>query len=329
MHILKHFIISLFLAYNVNPQCTEQILNFDNQVNTGYSIDYNSPNVVQNSGLLKLKLTKDTGGTRITLNNKLRYGSVSARMKISHGSNIVSSFILMADNGDEIDFEFVGKDDRIIQTNFFYKGIPIYDKNAKFYTVKTQKLSESFNTYTINWTPEYYEWKFNDFSLRKLFKNSTSTFPDTLSNIQFGLWRANPSKWAGSGVDWTKGPFEYSIDWIKVNCNIEKKNSEQKKSLEKSLLKEINNNSTKKIKDNSTKYINETINLVNKTKIGNKTISIFNKTKFIDGKEIIEKNNNKTSNVPNITEPVQNNGNSNKPDKFDILFLILVSLFYN
>lgn len=227
MYILSYILLIIYTKTIVfvfgQQTCIDQTLNFNTNQNEGYKIDYNSRNAIQKSGVLSLKLTRETGGTRMTLNNKLRYGSVSAKIKVSSGSNIVTSFILMAENGDEIDFEFVGKDDNIIQTNFFYKGVPIYDKNAKFYAVKNTRLSRSYNIFTINWTPEYYEWKFNDFSLRKLFKKSTKNFPDSLSNVQFGIWKANPSKWAGWGVDWSKGPFEYNIDWIKISCNLKKK----------------------------------------------------------------------------------------------------------
>jgi len=198
--------------------CTNKNIEFSTLYNSqGVKGDYNLPNIIQQNNKLYLKLTQDTGGTRISVNEKIQYGQIESTLKISPGSNIVSAFILMADNGDEIDIEFVGKDDTVIQTNFFYKGIPIYDKNAKFYDTK-KKLSQSFNKYTIVWTPEYYEWKFNDVTLRKLLKNETINFPDSPSYVQIGIWKAVPSKWAGPGVDWSQGPFNISIQNIKIQC---------------------------------------------------------------------------------------------------------------
>ena len=81
-------------------------------------------------------MDKSSGGTRISSRSNLLYGTVESRFKIPSGSNIVSSFILMADNGDEIDFEFVGKDSDLIQTNYFYQGKKVFDVNAKMYKVK-------------------------------------------------------------------------------------------------------------------------------------------------------------------------------------------------
>lgn len=198
-------------------QCTPKKINFDTLPLNDITIDYNKNNVIQRDNKLLLSLTKDTGGTRITLNNKIHYGTIEASMKVSHGSNIVSSFILMADNGDEIDFEFVGKDNSVVQTNFFYKGIPIYDKNAKFYNT-FKDLTSTFNTYKITWTPYYYQWSINGVLLRTLLKNQTKTFPDSPSNIQIGIWLAQNSKWAGDGPKWNESPFNVSISTININC---------------------------------------------------------------------------------------------------------------
>lgn len=120
----------------------------------------------------------------------------------------------MADNGDEIDFEFVGKDSDLIQTNYFYKGKKVFDANAKMYTVKDL----SYNTFTINWTKDFYEWKFNGVTLRKLLKNETKDYPETISKVQFGIWNATKSNWAGDNVNWSLSPFNYYIDYISINC---------------------------------------------------------------------------------------------------------------
>jgi beta-glucanase (GH16 family) len=184
----------------------------------GISADYNAPNVVQTQGNLELRLTEQTGGTRITVGKAFQYGTIEVKMRVSPGSNIVTSFILMADNGDEIDFEYVGKDPKQIQTNYFYKGVPIFDKNAKFFATG-KDLTTTYNTYKLHWTKDYYEWIYNGFSLRKMYRNDTQNFPDSPSKLQFGIWKAQNSKWAGFGVDWAEAPFAASIEYIKITCN--------------------------------------------------------------------------------------------------------------
>ena len=201
-------------------ECKDQSIDFTSeQVFTKVlKADYNIPNVKQSDGKLVLSLDRVTGGTRVSTLNTVHYGTIEAKMRVSSGSNVISSFILMAKNGDEIDFEFVGKDDSIIQTNFFYRGEPIYDKNAKFYAVN-KRLSRSFDTYRLVWTPDKYEWWFNGFRLRTLLKSNTTKFPDSPSLVQFGIWKAPNSKWAGNGTDWSKGPYNVTIDEFKIMCD--------------------------------------------------------------------------------------------------------------
>ena len=187
----------------------------------GLIADYNSENIHQTNGLLDLHLTKNKGGTRLSIADTLHYGTIEATLKVSPGMNVVSSFILMAENKDEIDFEFVQNTlnkTNIIQTNYFYKGIPIFDKNAKMYKTKNP-LADFYHTYSIRWTPDFYEWRFNNYTLRKLFRNETTNYPNSPSKIQFGIWEAKPSSWAGTGINWNSQPYVLSIKSIKLSCN--------------------------------------------------------------------------------------------------------------
>ena len=186
--------------------------NFTNE----FTMDYNPFNIIQRRGKGELILNRD-GGTRISSKNEFRYGIIDASIKIPKGSNVITSFILMSDNGDEIDFEFVGTDTTIIQTNYFYKGEPVFNVNAIFYKVPVD-LSDDYNIFTINWTPEYYQWFWNGRLLRTLFKSNTPKYPDSISKVQLGIWEAPPSGWAGDGINMSNAPFTYYIDWISIKC---------------------------------------------------------------------------------------------------------------
>ena len=187
----------------------------------GLIADYNSENIRQTNGLLDLHLTKNKGGTRLSITDTLHYGTIEATLKVSPGMNVVSSFILMAENKDEIDFEFVQNTlnkTNVIQTNYFYKGIPIFDKNAKMYKTKNP-LADFYHTYSIHWTPDFYEWRFNKYTLRKLFRNETKNYPDSPSKVQFGIWEAKPSSWAGTGINLNSQPYILSIKSLKLSCS--------------------------------------------------------------------------------------------------------------
>ena len=229
--LLLTYLQKKILGQTICKQNTIDFSSKNNNYSNYYTIDYNAKNVIHKDGVLSLRLDKENGGTlstkvgdgrgtRVTLNDKLRYGKVDVRMKIAKGSNIVSSFILLAKNGDEIDFEFVQNNTNptdLVQTNYFYRGIPIYDKNAKMYHTK-KILSNNFHTYSLKWDPLYYEWYFDNFLLRRLYKNQTQNYPDSISSVQFGIWEAPPSTWAGNGTDWSQKIFNFDISSIKVSC---------------------------------------------------------------------------------------------------------------
>ena len=73
-----------------------------------------------------LTLSEDgesSSGTLLASTTYIWYGKVTAKMKSSRGQGVVSAFILLSDNKDEIDFEFVGADLKTAQSNFYYQGI--------------------------------------------------------------------------------------------------------------------------------------------------------------------------------------------------------------
>jgi beta-glucanase (GH16 family) len=214
------FTIAIYGSSISLPQeCVDEYWAFNgsSQVPAGLTVDYNSANVQVKDGVLNLILNKKLGGTRISVDQLFYYGTVEATMEIAAGSNVITAFILMAENGDEIDFEFVGKDKNIIQTNYFYQGKPIYNIHAVNYAVN-RDLTTTFHKYTIHWTPEYYEWRINGRTLRKMFKNETIEYPESPSKIQIGIWNANPSKWAGDGINWKDEPFIVRVNSIKLTC---------------------------------------------------------------------------------------------------------------
>jgi beta-glucanase (GH16 family) len=210
------FLTNLVLVYSQICRNRNTTFGVDN-FSTDFTMDYNPFNIIQRFGKGELLLTNE-GGTRISSKNDIRYGRVDASIKISKGSNVITSFILMSSNGDEIDFEFVGKDSDLIQTNYFYKGEPVYNVNAIMYKVPVD-LSLGYYEYSIIWTADYYQWLWNGNVLRTLYKNSTNKYPDSTSKVQFGIWNASKSEWAGNGIDWTKSPYTFYIDWVSIKCS--------------------------------------------------------------------------------------------------------------
>ncbi|KAJ9056793.1 putative glycosidase CRH2 [Entomophthora muscae] len=74
-----------------------------------------------------LKMSRPKTGTTMYSTRYMQYGRASARIKTSRTGGVVSSFILMAKDKDEVDFEWVGNKQTETQTNWYSKGkFPIW-----------------------------------------------------------------------------------------------------------------------------------------------------------------------------------------------------------
>jgi beta-glucanase (GH16 family) len=222
LSFIKLFFTVSFINIVYSAVCIPQNINmtmpyYDQQI----SIEYTPSNVVQENNLINLYFKDQIGGTRVILDNKIQYGQIDAIFKTSVGNSIVSAFQLFSENTlDEIDFEFVQNTqlrNQKIQTTFYYKGIPLYNVND-LYIHTGIDLAYTYNKYTYVWNENYYIWKFNDQIIRRVYKNDTDTYPDSLSNIKFSIWQHEPSEWSGPQTNLAEGPFILSISSIIVSC---------------------------------------------------------------------------------------------------------------
>lgn len=79
---------------------------------------------VENNGEVLLTMEPKTVGTVLASTVYMWYGNVKARMKTGTGRGVVTAFILFSDVKDEIDYEWVGADLAVAQTNYYFQGIP-------------------------------------------------------------------------------------------------------------------------------------------------------------------------------------------------------------
>ena len=174
--------------------------------------DYNPINgeIVPEGGI-KLKLTQLEGGSSILTKDLFHYGQIDANLKISKGVNVISSFYIESEDKNQIMFNMVNnKNNVIVETNFFYKGNGEIS-NARYY-YPNEILSETYNKYSILWLPDYYEWRFNNLLIRRLYKNQTANFPDSPSIVKFSI--------STESIDWSQAPFEHTIESVRLQCPI-------------------------------------------------------------------------------------------------------------
>lgn len=120
------------------PVCKSGVFNFDSMdritAKSKYLGDSSKTDWVMDgeailfNGNVLLTMAPDTVGTLLASSTYMWYGNVKAKFKTSRGAGVVTAFILLSDVKDEIDYEFVGVDLGVAQTNYYFQGIT----NCKF-----------------------------------------------------------------------------------------------------------------------------------------------------------------------------------------------------
>ncbi|KAI8974383.1 concanavalin A-like lectin/glucanase domain-containing protein [Pilobolus umbonatus] len=171
-------------------------------------------------------------GTGPTFNatHYMKYGTFSASIKSANVGGAVTAVILIADNGDEIDFELLGgPGGDVVQTNYFYGDHIVYGENGGEHKVNAGPISDTFYNYTVVWTPEYIQWFVNGKLERTKYKEETFIngryeYPMEAARVQIGLWDGSGSS---GTAQWAQGPINWSehteinayIKDVTVKCN--------------------------------------------------------------------------------------------------------------
>ncbi|KAF0446052.1 concanavalin A-like lectin/glucanase [Gigaspora margarita] len=162
---------------------------------------------------------------------KMLYGSVSMILKANGVGGCVSALVCMSENGDEIDWEMVGKDTKHAQSNYFYDRMLIYGVNGGVHEIpKNGQIDTDFHNYTIDWSPDYIKWYIDGSCVRTLeradtYVNGTYRFPCHPSYVQMGIWDGSgavgTAQWSNGPIDWTKQPSQLTstIQQISITCN--------------------------------------------------------------------------------------------------------------
>ncbi|KAJ9063378.1 putative glycosidase CRH2 [Entomophthora muscae] len=163
-----------------------------------------------NGDTVTLKMSKPNTGTSMYSTKLITYGRISADIKTSRTGGVVTSFILQAQDLDEIDFEWVGYNLNSTQTNWFKYGQfpPPPASNADF--LPSRDTFADFHTYTVDWSPKRIQWLIDGKVERELNTGNPSIFPSSQSRVGFGIWDG------GSGAEgtreWSGGPVNFQSE---------------------------------------------------------------------------------------------------------------------
>lgn len=167
---------------------------------TGFSAE----NIVIGDGEMSLTLTgepyRDRGNTGASYKSRYiyHYGRFDAVMKAARGSGVVSAFYTYTGPAygmphDEIDFEFLGRDPRLVHLNYFVSG----EAQLKRTVELTFDASEDFHLYTIEWRPGEIVWSIDGEELHRV-TGDPEEMPKNPGKIIANIWAAKGlKKWAG------------------------------------------------------------------------------------------------------------------------------------
>ncbi|KAJ2540815.1 putative glycosidase CRH2 [Coemansia sp. RSA 1853] len=190
------------------------------------------------NGKLVLDMTYDSAqdkgfGTTVHSSHSFQYGTVTARIKsASIAKGVVSAFIIRSDQvGDEIDFEWVGKDPNSVETNVFYHDILNYS-NSRYFDIGGDTSAE-YHDYTIVWDPDFIQWAVDGKTLRTFKREETYNkandeyrFPAAEGRVGLSIWDGGNSgpkgteEWAGTPTPWTPSTvYQMFVESITIKCS--------------------------------------------------------------------------------------------------------------
>ncbi|KAJ9649018.1 transglycosylase [Coniosporium tulheliwenetii] len=155
-------------------------------------------------------VAKPGDSPKVTSKWYIMFGKVDVWLQAAPGAGIVSSFVLMSDALDEIDWEWLGAAPDEVQTNYFGKGqTTTYNRGAFHADAGSQA---GFKKYTIVWTASQIVWQIDDVTVRVLEASAAgSQYPQTPMQIKFGAWAGGDVNLNSPGtVEWARGPTDYS-----------------------------------------------------------------------------------------------------------------------
>ncbi|QIX00139.1 hypothetical protein AMS68_005656 [Peltaster fructicola] len=206
----------------------------DAALGTTYSVDFrktqdvdtNLWNIVAGASLIGY----NTNGATLSLKNKgdsvtveSKFFIFGGRMEVlfqaAAGKGIISTAILISDDLDEIDWEFIGSNNTYVSNNWYGHGNQD-QRNAQYTPLSNGQAG--IHNYTVDWTKDRLQYILDNNVVREIPYAASGSYPQTPMKMSFGMWSAGDSpsngtvEWAGGVTDWSAGPYVMTVQSIKM-----------------------------------------------------------------------------------------------------------------
>ncbi|ROV87271.1 hypothetical protein VSDG_09883 [Cytospora chrysosperma] len=172
------------------------------------------------------EFTINEQGDSPTLRTKfyIFFGRVEIWWKAAPGQGVISSMMLLSDDLDEVDWEFLGGNGSVVETNYFGKGVGNYTWEGDY--AVSGGTTTDYHNYTLDWTNSSLDWYIDGDHVRHLIPeeaNDTWSYPQSPMRLSLGIWAGgDPNmpigtiEWAGGETDYTKGPYTMYVQSCRV-----------------------------------------------------------------------------------------------------------------
>ena len=185
------------------------------------NVTYNTNNRVNGA---ELEFLKKRDAPYMETKFSIFFGRVEVVAQAAPGPGIISSIVLWSSVLDEIDYEWRGSLDTIVQTNYFGKGITAsYNRST---TVSVNKPMTAFHTYAFDWSATRLNFEIDGHIIRTLQKSDCNgkdiQYPQSPSKLALSLWDAgdpdNYNAWGGgkTPIPPPAGGYSYFIKSVKI-----------------------------------------------------------------------------------------------------------------
>lgn len=142
------------------------------------------------------------------------FGQVEVLFKAASGQGIISTFDMLSDDLDEIDWEIMGGNTSYVSTNYYGWG-NLSEFNSKYIpttggSFNSEGAMGGIHNYTINWTPQNLQWILDGQVVRSVGYEEAGQWPQTPSFLKFGIWAGGDPTEPKGTIAWAGGPTDYS-----------------------------------------------------------------------------------------------------------------------
>lgn len=167
--------------------------------------------------------SKDYYGGELYSNEVYKYGRFDVRMLVQSGSGTISSFFLYYNDSykgspepwSEIDMEVIGKTKTAFQSNII-TGNAASKKTSEEINEVGATLLNKFHTFSIEWTPDYIAWFYDDKEIRRTTGAQATDCQVKEMSVRFNLWISPATGWVGTFNN-SILPVYQVINWVKYS----------------------------------------------------------------------------------------------------------------